>query len=309
VVKARVTIRVAVVVTAGVLLTGAAAGAAMSSTSVPGSAAPSAAAPSAAAAGPAGQPAGVPTTADRSAVLPVPAGPSVQVKSSKFCTTLDFRRVKKDDIVRNAIFHPDVDRQCLSTPPSGRPAFRVSKSTAHLPDSKVSAFPEIYTGCLWNRCTTGTPFPKQVFTIGNAQSTWETRLHSSGLWNAAYDIWVFKHRHKTGQARGAELMIWLNTHGMAKPEGWPILKIDGRRWWLEHWIAGDGKGDHWHYLQFRRVRPVNHVHNLKLRPFFEAAERRGLIRPQWWIEDIAAGFEIWDGGQNLRTKWFSNKGL
>jgi hypothetical protein len=304
--KAKVAIRITVAATAAVLLTGAVAGAAMSSASEPAPAGPGAATGTGTGTA---QHGGVPSAADRSAVLPISMGPSAEVKSSRFCTTLDFRRVRKGNIVRNAIFHPDVDRQCLSTPRSGRPAFRVSTSTAHLPDSKVSAFPEIYTGCLWNRCTEGTHFPKQVFTIRNAQTTWETRLHSRGLWNASYDIWVFRHRHKTGQSRGAELMIWLHTHGMSRPEGWPIYKIDGRRWWLEHWVTTDGKGNFWNYLQFRRVRPVNHVHNLRLRPFFKVAEQRGLIRPRWWVEDIAAGFEIWDGGQNLRTKWFSNKGL
>jgi hypothetical protein len=303
-----VALRLTAAATAVAVLTGAAASA---STFTPSS-------PALGARGPAGQGAGggsgktggVPTAADRNAVLPDSAGPGALVNTNTFCHTLDFRRVKKDNIVRNAIFHPDVDKQCLTTPPSRRPAFRVSRSTAHLPDGKVSAFPEIFTGCLWNRCTQDTRFPKQVFSLRySAQTTWETRLRSGGLWNAAYDIWVFRHRHTTGQARGAELMIWLKTHGMGKPQGWPIYTIDGRRWWLEHWVTTDGKGNFWNYLQFRRVHPVNHVHNLKLKPFFKVAEQRGLIKPRWWIEDVAAGFEIWSGGQNLRTRWFSNKGF
>jgi len=44
-----------------------------------------------------------------------------------------------------------------------------------------------------------------------------------------------------------------------------------------------------------------HVNNLRLYPFVRRIERLGLVRPGWWMENIEAGFEIWNGGRGLAT--------
>ena len=60
----------------------------------------------------------------------------------------------------------------------------------------------------------------------------------------------------------------------------------------------------WNYVQFRRVHPVTGVRRLKLLPFVAHAEKRRLIEPRWWLENIEAGFELWQGGRGLATNWF-----
>jgi hypothetical protein len=39
-------------------------------------------------------------------------------------------------------------------------------------------------------------------------------------------------------------------------------------------------------------------------PFIRRAERHGWIQPAWWLENIEAGFEPWQGGAGLATDWF-----
>src|SRR5581483_4801243 len=89
------------------------------------------------------------------------------------------------------------------------------------------------------------------------------------------------------------------------------VRVDGRTWQLSHWRATDRSlgrpydGIKWNYIQFRLVHPRWKVNNIDLRKFVGVAVRRGLVRPQWWIENVEAGFEIWKGGVGLATTKFS----
>ena len=44
--------------------------------------------------------------------------------------------------------------------------------------------------------------------------------------------------------------------------------------------------------------------DLRLAPFFRRAEARGWVEPGWWLENIEAGFELWQGGTGLATGSF-----
>ena len=45
--------------------------------------------------------------------------------------------------------------------------------------------------------------------------------------------------------------------------------------------------------------------NLDLREFVQDALMRGTINPAWYLIDVEAGFEIWQGGSGLATRSFS----
>jgi hypothetical protein len=64
------------------------------------------------------------------------------------------------------------------------------------------------------------------------------------------------------------------------------------------------QGTCWNYVRFWRVHPSSHVRRLPLKPFISAAGRDGLIRRSWWLESIAAGYELWRHGAGLTTTWF-----
>jgi hypothetical protein len=180
--------------------------------------------------------------------------------------------------------------------------FKVVQRAGYDPSGKVVAYPDILRGCIWHICSPKAQLPRRVSAIGHPKATWHTREHAPGTWNASFDIWFGKKEMKTGQANGAELMIWLNEHGgcCALQPGAPIVWIDGHRWWFSHWTAFHN-GTSWNYVQFRRVWPTWHVNHLRIRPFMRRMERTGLLKPSWWMENIEAGFEIWNGGQGLQT--------
>jgi hypothetical protein len=106
-----------------------------------------------------------------------------------------------------------------------------------------AAYPDIYMGCHWGNCSTGTgkPFPVQVQGIASLQSNWQLTVPgganpsapSNGVWDAAYDIWLDTNARGclpstptscltynasdpvslNGQNDGAEIMIWVNNSG------------------------------------------------------------------------------------------------
>jgi cellulose 1,4-beta-cellobiosidase len=47
------------------------------------------------------------------------------------------------------------------------------------------------------------------------------------------------------------------------------------------------------------------VSGLDLAPLVQDAMSRGYIQPSWWLIDIEAGFELWQGGAGLKTNSFS----
>jgi hypothetical protein len=193
-------------------------------------------------------------------------------------------------------------RLCLAVS-GGWPNFTVSRSSVRSRHSDPQAYPFVLRGCSWGTCSPGSGLPRRVSALRRPGATWYTSQRAGGTWDAAFDIWFGRHRLRTGQARGAELMIWLNARGLGVPSRARVVHLAGTRWYLQHWRACH-RGGCWNYLQFRRVRPVTGVHGLRLMPFIHHAEARHLIKRQWWLENIEAGFELWHGGAGLATKWF-----
>jgi len=190
-----------------------------------------------------------------------------------------------------------------------RPNFTVSRLGHNTIGGRTEAFPDIFTGCGFAGCTAHSILPRRVRALAPTRpaTNWQTRQKVPGTWNAAYDIWFSKTADYMKQANGAELMIWISTHGGAggPAHGWPILRIDGARWYLLHWRTCERTTGTpcWNYIQFRRIGNVTRT-SLPLMPFIRAAERRHLVLPRWWLLRIMAGFELWHGGQGLATKWF-----
>jgi hypothetical protein len=195
-------------------------------------------------------------------------------------------------------------RECVIN--SGtRANFAVEHSSAHSRDREPVAFPYIFLGCSWGLCTTGGGLPARVYALRDPHTGWDISAHAGGTWDATYDIWFDKEPITTGQATGAELMIWLNAHGFGAPgRHTPIVWVDHARWYLQSWITHNS-GFKWRLIQFRRFRPTSRAVHLDLGGFIRRMERRHWVRPRYWMLNIDAGFEIWRGGDGLRTNWFT----
>jgi hypothetical protein len=196
--------------------------------------------------------------------------------------------------------------ECITT--NGHAEFRVANSSiANGGEGAPGGYPDIYKGCFYGACTSGSGLPIRVSRIraGTVTTTWRTaQPGGSNIYNAAYDIWFNKTPTTRGKANGAELMIWLNHHGPKHPYGSEVasnVSIGGRSYNV--WFGGRaGRYGTVTYTMTSRARTVS---NLDLRPLEANAVSRGYLRRSWYLISVQAGFEIWQGGRGLATKSFS----
>ena len=191
--------------------------------------------------------------------------------------------------------------QCVNT--TGGTGWTVSTGDQNAgTDGPPGSYPSIYRGCHWGRCTTGSGLPVQVSRLGPASSSWSTTEPQSGAYDTSYDIWFNSTPTTSGQPDGAELMIWLNSRGGVRPAGSMVgtATIDGATWQV--WKT---RMNSWNYIAYVRESPTTAVNGLDIRAFTQDAESRGSVQPSWYLMDVEAGFELWQGGHGMTTNSFS----
>jgi hypothetical protein len=201
-------------------------------------------------------------------------------------------------------------RECLANHSRGT-NFVVIHSGADSRSPESMAYPEIMLGCAWGLCTPHSGLPVTISKLRDPESSWYTRSRAAGLWNTGYDLWFARRDVRSGQDKGAEIMIWLKTSFRPPTRrSARLVRIGGIRYWFEHWITQNrASGARWHYVLFRRFRGASFVHDLRFRPFISFTERAGLLASRWWLTSIDAGFEIWRGGTGLATRWYWARAL
>ncbi|UCH13565.1 MAG: T9SS type A sorting domain-containing protein [Bacteroidales bacterium] len=187
--------------------------------------------------------------------------------------------------------------QCLDIDPDTS-MFEVTLSTHD--DPGVCSYPFIFKGCHWGWCTSANnPFPKKINEIAEAPFSWVISTEDvSGTWNAAFEAWF--NTTDSGSDYDGELMIWLDYGGGASPGGsrQASVKIGGYDWdvyFAEWWV---------NYIAYKIKTPADSV-NLDLRIFIQDAVARGYLEEDWYVHNMEAGFEIWRGGQGLKTHSYS----
>lgn len=199
--------------------------------------------------------------------------------------------------VQNNIWGADTI-QCVST--VGDTGFTVDVSEHNNSGGMPASYPSIWRGCHWQDCTPGSGMPIQASAVNDAVFSWQFKPVSSGTWNATAEAW-FKTNPEPGAPDGTELMIWLNHRGSIQPGGSKIdtVNLAGTTW--DVWFTGSPG---WNFVTYRRVTPVNAA-TIDMKPFMDDAMARGYLKQEWYLMDMEAGFEIWQGGAGLQTNAFS----
>ncbi len=201
-------------------------------------------------------------------------------------------------LVQNNVWGDNTE-QCLTAFSTG---FRIDKAT-HDKSSGPAAYPSIVSGCWQGTCTTGTRFPALVSSLPPITSSWSVTTPATGKYNVAYDIWLDPTMRKTGQSTGAELMIWLKEQGGIDPIGGQksaTVQLGGATW--DVWIGKNGATP---VISWVRQQPTDVVNNLPITDFVKDAMTRGVVDSNWYLTNIQAGFEPWQGGQGLSVNSFS----
>jgi cellulose 1,4-beta-cellobiosidase len=188
--------------------------------------------------------------------------------------------------------------QCVSI---NGASFDVTQASFNLATNGPPAtYPSIYKGCHWGNCTSSSGLPVKVASMPAVTTSWST-TETSGAYDVAYDIWFNQTPTTSGQPNGAELMIWINESG-AQPAGSVVgtAQIAGATWNV--WKAAMSS---WTYVAYVRSPAVSSISNVDIHAFTEDSVSRGYINSSWYLIDVEAGFEIWQGGQGLAVNSFS----
>jgi Glycosyl hydrolase family 12 len=205
--------------------------------------------------------------------------------------------IMRDDVFRIP-GHPRAT-VCISHE-RGVPAFGITQSNAASNGPSV-AYPEVFYGCVYGACSPGSALPAQVDQL---RSTWisafDRLTYAKGSkFDASFDLWFTRKERSTGQAQGAELMIWMDDQGVRFAQRWRA-RLDGSWWRVEEWrTRNPANGRTWPLIIFMLARQGGNVRQLPLRPFFRFAEQHEWVQPQYWLESIECGFELWRGGGDL----------
>ncbi len=191
----------------------------------------------------------------------------------------------------------------------GNADFTVASSSINDPtDGAPGGYPSIYAGCHWGSCTRGglAAHPVSVTRLtdpGTVTTSWSTaQPGGSAAYDVAYDLWFNQAPATTGQPDGAELMIWLNHHGPVQPFGSQVGAATINGVLYQVWEGAQSWGDTISYVM---ARPTTSVRDLDVGALAADAVRRGYIRTSWYLIDVEAGFELWQGGAGLATGSFS----
>ena len=196
--------------------------------------------------------------------------------------------------------------ECVAT--DGSADFTVVNSAiSNATNGAPGGYPSIYQGCHWGNCTSGglsgSPIQASAITTGTVTTSWSTtQPGGSSAYDVAYDIWFNQTPTTSGQPNGTELMIWLNHNGPVQPFGSQVAtgtSIGGRGYNV--WFGKQG----WNTVSYSMTTATTSVSGLDLAPLVQDAISRGYIQPSWYLIDIEAGFELWQGGAGLATNSFS----
>jgi hypothetical protein len=210
-------------------------------------------------------------------------------------------------IVQNNEFDSSAS-ECVTT--DGNADFAVANSSiANATNGEPGAYPSIYQGCHWGNCSSGgltsSPIEVSGLTTGKVTTSWSTTQPggSSNAYDVAYDIWINQTPTTSGQPNGTEIMVWLNHNGSVQPYGSEVasnVSLGGHTYNI--WY---GTQSSWDTVTYDMTSASTSVSNLDVGTLAQDSVSRGYTKSSWYLIDIEAGFELWQGGAGLATNSFS----
>ncbi|MBO4271062.1 glycosyl hydrolase family 5 [Microbispora triticiradicis] len=189
--------------------------------------------------------------------------------------------------------------QCINVTNTG---FTVTQAQHNNTGGTPAAYPAIYAGCHYANCSTNSGLPLQASNsqFNTVQTSVSMSYPSSGIYDAAYDIWFDPTPRRDGQNTGAEIMVWLNHTGSVQPVGSRVgtANIAGATW--DVWFGNIG----WNVISYVRTSPTNSI-SFAVRDFYDDTVNRGYGQRSWYLTSVQAGFEPWVGGAGLAVNNFS----
>jgi Glycosyl hydrolase family 12/Cellulose binding domain len=234
------------------------------------------------------------------------ANPGAQAATTSLCQEQTASVSGGTYIVQNNEYDSSAS-ECATT--DGSDDFTVADSSIdNSTDGSPGAYPSIYQGCHWGNCSSGglsaNPVEVSSLTPGAVTTSWSTTQPGGGSdYDVAYDIWFNQTPTTTGQPNGSELMVWLNHNGPVQPFGSEVasnVTLGGHTY--DIW---EGAQSTWDTVTYEMTSTATSVSDLDIGTLTQDMVSRGYTKSSWYLIDVEAGFELWQGGAGLATDSFS----
>jgi hypothetical protein len=217
----------------------------------------------------------------------------------------DTRVVTRDGrqyVVQNNVWNGNSSNQSLTL--SGV-AFTVSsQSNSAATTGPPTSYPSVFIGSNFGHSTSGSGLPRQVSALSSVQTGWRWS-GGNGTYNAAYDVWFSSGAGgDSGTPSGGYLMVWFSRAGV-QPLGSPsgTVSIGTRSWQV--WTCEGGCQNGVPVISYIPASGSINEWSFDLNDFIQnAVEQFGIIQSSWYLTNVFAGFEIWSGGQGMRSENF-----
>ncbi|WP_435104356.1 cellulose binding domain-containing protein [Mycobacterium sp. Z3061] len=162
-------------------------------------------------------------------------------------------------------------------------------------------YPSIYTGWHYGTGSPGTILPIQLGQIQTATSSISYTYPTSGIYDAAYDIWLNPTPITTG-VNQQEVMIWFNHTGPIQPVGSVVgnATIDGQNFAV--WKGSNGQNN---VVSYVANSPITTWNSFDVMGFIDNTQTWEPVTDSWYLTSIQAGFEPWSGSVGAGVNNFS----
>jgi hypothetical protein len=188
--------------------------------------------------------------------------------------------------------------------------FKVTVQKGTGSGNNPEGFPSVFTGAnSGNNTGTSSGLPKAVSSIAKGgvttSMTWADN-GATGSYNAAYDVWFSTSsagEPSSSSPSGGFLMVWYHMPSSNQPIGTMIASatLAGKNWNVWYGTnSGNGKP----CVSYVAQTSINTL-TYSLGDFIQDAVTRGYVQNSWYLTNVFAGFEIWNGGVGLAVTDFS----
>jgi hypothetical protein len=218
----------------------------------------------------------------------------------------DTRTVTRDGhqyVVQNNVWNGNSSSQTLSV--SGTSFAITQQGNSAGTGGPPTSFPSVFTGSNFGHSSSGSGLPKQVSALTKVQTGWKWS-GNSGVHNATYDVWFSNNAGGDGgNPSGAYLMVWFQHDPSVVPLGGSptgTVSIAGKSW--QYWACTGGCQNGVPVISYVPPSGSFNEWSFDLKAFIDHAVSVGVIKKEWYLSNVFAGFEIWSGGSGLKSESF-----
>ncbi len=190
-------------------------------------------------------------------------------------------------------------KQCVQKAGSGRYGWNWNWPDIH--DGQVRSYPGVLFGHKpWRPTSTTLRLPAQVAAIDQLSVQYEIEASASGVFNAAFDLWLCSTAQPSEESITTEIMVWVQNQ-KAIPAGSPVATAPSS---LGDLTMYRGRISTWDYLALICPEPVPEG-TLDVAELLALLAYNGYVASSDYLVSLELGTEIWHGSGTASIKRFA----